>query len=246
MLIVLILILFCGPLFADDSITANPNRPTVSNPADITQYGVLELEYGTQFTCDEGEIDGLFKFSAARDFEVRIDNVPFVHAGGVSGFGDVGVGFQYRFLHQSDRAPSMAFAYSLKLPTATNDLGTDRFDHDIIYLISKDLGEYHADFNLDVQISGREDEDGYDTVAAPAFAVSRSFGNVTIAGEISGTSRQNDEADSTVSTLWAVSYGVSPRFVVDAAVSFRLHGDLPDATFLTGLTYSIADLYHRR
>src|SRR3979411_458533 len=29
-----------------DSIVANPNRPTVANPADITQYGVLELEYG--------------------------------------------------------------------------------------------------------------------------------------------------------------------------------------------------------
>src|SRR5438270_11709998 len=29
-----------------DSIDANPNRPTVANPADITQYGVLELEYG--------------------------------------------------------------------------------------------------------------------------------------------------------------------------------------------------------
>ena len=31
-----------------DSIVANPNRPTVADPADITQYGVLELEYG----CD--------------------------------------------------------------------------------------------------------------------------------------------------------------------------------------------------
>jgi len=29
-----------------DSIAANPNCPTVANPAHITQYGVLELEYG--------------------------------------------------------------------------------------------------------------------------------------------------------------------------------------------------------
>jgi hypothetical protein len=29
-----------------DSLAANPNRPTVSNPAHVTQYGVLELEYG--------------------------------------------------------------------------------------------------------------------------------------------------------------------------------------------------------
>src|SRR2546421_99223 len=29
-----------------DGIVANPNRPTVADPADITQYGVLEVEYG--------------------------------------------------------------------------------------------------------------------------------------------------------------------------------------------------------
>jgi hypothetical protein len=29
-----------------DHIAAIPNRPTVASPADITQYGVLELEYG--------------------------------------------------------------------------------------------------------------------------------------------------------------------------------------------------------
>ena len=29
-----------------DGIVANPNRPTVANPADITQYGVVEVEYG--------------------------------------------------------------------------------------------------------------------------------------------------------------------------------------------------------
>lgn len=29
-----------------DSIAANPNRPTVSNPAHVTQYGALELEHG--------------------------------------------------------------------------------------------------------------------------------------------------------------------------------------------------------
>jgi hypothetical protein len=32
--------------YAADPIAANPNRPTVSNPSHVTQYGVLELEYG--------------------------------------------------------------------------------------------------------------------------------------------------------------------------------------------------------
>jgi hypothetical protein len=33
-----------------DSIAANPNRPTVSNPAHVTQYGFLELEHGLDRT----------------------------------------------------------------------------------------------------------------------------------------------------------------------------------------------------
>src|SRR6266550_857175 len=50
-----------------DSIAANPNRPTVANPADITQYGVLELEYGWDRQWPEegrqqASVGGLLKF----------------------------------------------------------------------------------------------------------------------------------------------------------------------------------------
>lgn len=235
-------------LFAGDEITANPNRPTVSNPADITQYGVLELEYGITATADDWELGGLIKFAAGHDFELRIDNVPFQsnNVDSVSGIGDIGLGFQYRFLHQSGNVPSMAVAYSLTVPTASKGLGSGRYDHQFIYLISKDIGAYHADFNVDFEFLGREMRDGYDTVTAPALAVSRSFGGFTIAGEISGTTRQNAAASSTVSTLWALSYGISSRCVLDAAVSFGLDGEVPDRTYLAGITYSIADLYHHR
>src|SRR6476646_9976900 len=55
-----------------DSIVANPNRPTVANPADITQYGVLELEYGfdrlwSENSVEETSIGGLLKFGMLCD-----------------------------------------------------------------------------------------------------------------------------------------------------------------------------------
>ena len=34
------------PTAPQGGIVANPNRPTVADPADITELGVLELEYG--------------------------------------------------------------------------------------------------------------------------------------------------------------------------------------------------------
>src|SRR5437588_9919971 len=59
-----------------DSIAANPNRPTVSNPADITQYGVLELEYGWDRQWPEegrqqASVGGLLKFGMPCNVEFR-------------------------------------------------------------------------------------------------------------------------------------------------------------------------------
>src|SRR5229473_2089877 len=59
-----------------DSIVANPNRPTVANPADITQYGVLELEYGWDRVWPEENVHqislgGLLKFGILCDVELR-------------------------------------------------------------------------------------------------------------------------------------------------------------------------------
>src|SRR5262252_10271935 len=70
----------CGsaqcPETPKDGIVANPNRPTVANPADITQYGVLEVEYGyDHVAAPQGERDnnlvGLFKFAVACNLEIR-------------------------------------------------------------------------------------------------------------------------------------------------------------------------------
>ncbi|MBZ5658561.1 MAG: hypothetical protein LAO56_25185, partial [Acidobacteriia bacterium] len=59
-----------------DSIVANPNRPTVANPADITQYGVLELEYGWDRAwpgegAHQTSLGGLVKFGLLCDVELR-------------------------------------------------------------------------------------------------------------------------------------------------------------------------------
>src|SRR5262245_41500996 len=61
-----------------DGIVANPNRPTVADPADITQYGVLEVEYGYDHVMGlqrerANNLVGLFKFAATCNFEIRWD-----------------------------------------------------------------------------------------------------------------------------------------------------------------------------
>src|SRR5438270_11935641 len=66
-----------------DSIVANPNRPTVANPADITQYGVLELEYGWDRigpgeNIHQNSLGGLVKFGLLCDVELRWTTTSFL------------------------------------------------------------------------------------------------------------------------------------------------------------------------
>lgn len=41
-------------------------------------------------------------------------------------------------------------------------------------------------------------------------------------------------------------YSVSPRLILDSGIYVAAYGQLPRVTFFGGITYSIADLYHRR
>ena len=66
-----------------DSIAANPNRPTVANPADITQYGVLELSTGgitsgPKSAIQQTSVGGLLKFGMLCDVELRWNTTSFL------------------------------------------------------------------------------------------------------------------------------------------------------------------------
>jgi len=65
-----------------DSIAANPNRPTVCNPAHVTQYGVLELEYGFDRFWPEQHVSQtssgvLLKFGLLCDVELHWSTTSF-------------------------------------------------------------------------------------------------------------------------------------------------------------------------
>src|SRR5467141_235546 len=112
-----------------DSIVANPNRPTVANPADITQYGVLELEYGWDRVWPEKNVHqtsfgGLLKFGLLCDVELRWTTTSYLWqtdpSGTQRGIGDNWVGPQVRIYKQTRRVPSLAFSYAIKIPSASS------------------------------------------------------------------------------------------------------------------------------
>lgn len=230
-------------------LVATPNRPTVTNTADTTQLGVLEIEFGVSAAATQQSLQGLLKFGVLRDLELQWAGSPWqhdasLHAGGVT---DTDLGFKWRFLHQGKRRPTLSLQYNAKLPTAGTVLGTGQTDHIVTLLASKDLpANFHLDANLNSQWLSRPGG-GFDHNWLPDFTLSYSLTHKwTVAMEFSGNTRADAVAPSVVQNLWAISYAAKPRLVLDSAVQFRITGPVPNAVFLAGFTYSIADLYHRK
>ncbi len=239
----------------DGSIAANPNRPTISDPADITQYGVLEAEYGYEPTWEGSgqrlhDFGGLFKFAVRCDLELRWTNDLFqrqVSPGNhASGSGDHMLGFQYRYHHQTARLPTLSFRYEAKIPVASvsKGLGSGQVDHFLTAMASKDLGKTHFDFNVGYLLAGRPTGHAFDTNYNLALAFSHPLrGKWGITGEGYGESTLNQNALAYASTLWGVTYAVTPRLVLDGGMDFGLTHYAPQKHVFVGVTYAIADVY---
>jgi hypothetical protein len=240
-----------------DSIVANPNRPTVANPADITQYGVLELEYGWDRTWSEENIrqtslGGLLKFGLLCDVELRWNTISFLRQSGtvatIDGIGDNWIGPQVRVYKQTKRAPSVAISYAAKIPTANvqDGLGSGQVDDSIILLVSKDVEAVHFDFNFVHFWIGRQSAPGFDQNNQPDLAFSRRVhGPLQFTGEFYGATNLNKTTPSFVSSLWALSGTVCPRLVVDGGFEAGLTSGGPHRHAFFGATYSIGNLYSK-
>ena len=51
---------------------------------------------------------------------------------------------------------------------------------------------------------------------------------------------------ATMTIMGAAIYSISSRCILDSGIYVAAYGNLPRVTFFSGVTYSIADLYHRR
>ena len=232
-----------------------PNRPTVANPADITQYGVLELEYGwdrlwPERAIQQTSVGGLLKLGMLCDVEFRWNTTSFVSQtdplGTHRGFGDNWLGPQIRFYRQTKRVPTLAFSYVIKLPSARSEhgLGTGRVDHGFTFLASKDINHFHLDFNVTEFLIGRPEVPGFDKSQQVNLAFSRAIhGGLELTGEIYRESRLNQLTPSFVSSPWALTYTVLPRLVIDGGFEIGLTAEGAHRHVFVGATYSIANLY---
>jgi len=236
------------------SMTANPNRPTVSNPAHVTQYGVLELEYGWDRMWPEAGIrqtsaGGLMKFGMFCDIELRWNTTSFLSQIDPSGtqrtFGDNWLGTEIRVHRQTRQLPTMALGYSFKIPSASteNGLGSGHVDHSFTFGASESAAHFNLDFNLTQFLIGRQTA-GFDGNQQMALAISHTIhGGLQFAGEVYGETQLNKTTPGYASSLWALTYTITPRLVIDGGFEMGLSSGGPHRHAFFGATYSIANLY---
>lgn len=227
-------------------LEAVPNRPTFSTTAETVQKGVFEIEYGLELARGHQNINGLIKFGLVSNLELRFANNPIVREAGVSGFGDSAAGFKYRFLKENRALPTLSVLYTLSIPTATAELGSEGAGHSAGFLVSKDFGKSHLDFNESIQWLPRSGANGFDhdyfTAVSYSHPIGTKFG---FSEEVAGFSRTNVMIGATLTVLQALTYSISRRFVLDGGCYVAALGDLPRVTFFVGATYAVVDLYRR-
>src|SRR5438874_8816981 len=140
---------------ADEPAFIVPARPTVSNPAEFQRPGVLQLELGYDanfhsrgnFT-DQQDVPLALRFALSRRVLIELDtDSPFTvrDTPGMrnTGLGDTQLGVQFVLHHENPSSPGAAFAYYIKLPTAsdTKGLGTGRVDNTFLALVSKTINK---------------------------------------------------------------------------------------------------------
>jgi hypothetical protein len=122
--------------------------------------------------------------------------------------------------------------------------GTGRVDHALTFLASKDIKRFHFDFNFSQFLIGRPNLSGFDKNQQLNLAFSHVIrGRLQFTGEFYDDTRLNPTAPGFVSSLWALTYTVAPRLVIDSGFEAGLTSGGPHRHAFLGATYSIANLY---
>jgi hypothetical protein len=246
---------------ADEDDFIKPTRPGIANPAEIQKPGVLQIEFGYDGNFRAAEfrreqtvpLNLRFAATSRLLLELDIDAVKsetreeFGQRETQTGVGDTRLGVQIVALKEKPKHPALAFAYYVKLPTASEEkeLGTGRFDHRVTLLLSKKFGKTDLDINASYLNVGREDGSRRADGAQLAVSLSREFENkFGVEAEISGQSLDDVQTKGAF-LLGALTYKLNRRLRFDTGMRFGINRDAPRFGVFAGFTVGAIDFYRK-
>jgi hypothetical protein len=229
-----------------DEPTANPARPTVSNPATLTPVGYLQFETGLLGASDSPEFSTRYEWNEVIKLAVshRVEFIeasePLVHytADGktANGTAEVFLGAQVVLMPGEGAKPTLAVSYSHRAydgGAPELDFGSPR-NSSVLYA-SADVRGFHYDANA---IFNEMVESGVHRVQfGQTLSISHPIAkDFALSGEI-WRFTQPFLRGNAVGNLWAVSYAARRNLVFDAGFDKGLTGTSTHWEAFAGFTY---------
>jgi hypothetical protein len=249
------------PLFAQDTPglppqqAIDPDRPDVTNGARIVETGLLQIEFGGQYTrAVPGQTAFASPFTARiglREWlEARIGTDGLLTQSDgvtrVTGLGNMQVGAKVRLWADADGAPLLSVLPAVNVPTASADkgLGSGRPDYTVALLTGSDFATHaHVDVNYGIGAIGS-------SAGAPHFA--QHFASVSASDAISDNwnpyveafwfSRQDAGGRPVTSMDTGAIYQIGMRYAVDGGVQIGLSENAPRFAAFGGVSMIVGDV----
>ncbi len=239
----------CSVVFAADEATVTPYRPTVSNPAQLSTPGQLELEFGglrsKAGNSFRDSLPYLLKLGFNQQWGVLIGGEAYVRAQDESGqrrrgIGDTDLVLKRAFILNRDTA--LGLEAGAKIPTAKDSIGTVHADYSLNGIYSRDMGKIHMDLNLNATWLGglvAGSSHVQTGLAASFFTVLTENWGASL--EWSGTLRNGTA--STSQLLGALTYSPSKSMAIDVGLIRGLNKATPDWSAFAGIVVPLVKLW---
>jgi len=243
----------------EDEEFISPARPSVSESAAIQKTGVLQIETGGDFDFRSPDFRnqqsaplGIYFAADKRlrlDFEfdtvISQENQMRMRE---TGIGDVRLGFKAIASDKPKERLAVAFAYTLKLPAASEEkeLGTGKVDHNLRLIFNRKFDKTDVVFNASYLNVGREMSDRRDSGAQAVSTVERELPNkFGIIGEVFGNT-VDEKQPRGIYLLGALTYKINKRLQFDIGARPGFGRDAPRVGLFAGLTVGVANLYGKK
>lgn len=229
-----------------DEPTANPARPTVSNPATLTPVGYLQFETGVLGATDSPEFSTRYEFNEVIKLAVshRLEFIessePLVHytADGITanGTAEVFLGAQVVLMRGEGTKPTLAASYSRRIydgGAPELDVGSPR--NSLVLYASADVKGFHYDANaiFNEVLQGPVHRLQFGQTLSISHPIARGF---AVSGEIWRFSQPFLRGNA-IGNLWAATYTARRNLVFDAGFEKGLTSTSTHWEAFAGLTY---------
>jgi hypothetical protein len=247
-LAVALVLLLAEPTRAQDEI--EPDRPDVSNSTRTVPVGTVQLETGLEYAqtsansvAHRSAVQVALRVGLTERLELRLEGEPLVRLRGPADetdHGDLTLGVKYRFLDADPRngLPALGVLPFVKLPLASEPIGSERPDFGLQFLASADLPwALSLDANAGLVAVGQRDPNGFLVQWLVSASLSRQVTEgLTPFVELFYATRDEHGGRDQLGADAGVVFVVTRAVALDAAVETSWAGAGPDYAVRAGIS----------